>query len=281
MAIQLARFQQALFHTCDGHRFFPGKADLAISPDCRVFEDFIEIEDLSRAYELFTYRKHQYSFTHETLSSPKDGLAQKPYFYPLNLAWAHYAAKLDAGDAFSSDAFEWEEASGVRHDQTLSASISDTIEPHTVTRGMSGNTRSIAKVGRSNRDRELGDEDKQTLSKAQARIEVSKAEARQKQKEISKKATSIKQARRSDQNKLKGWEDKVEKLRQSLNDHENGLAKLAEEHQEAEDELKRLEREAKLLLSDFDLAAIKRKRDSLEQEELRIKKRKQALADED
>ena len=71
----------------------------------------------------------------------------------------------------------------------------------------------------------------------------------------------------------------MEKLRQSLADNENGLVQLAEEHQEAEDELNRLEREAKLLLSHFDLAAIKRKRDHFEQQELRIKKRKQALAD--
>lgn len=192
MAIQLARFQQALCHTCDGHRFFPGKADLAVSPGCRVFEDLIDIEDLSRAYELFTYRKHQHSFTHETLSSPKDGLAQKPYFYPLNLAWAHYAAKLDTRNVISSDASEWEEASGVSHDQTLSASIPDTIEPHTIT----GSTRSTARIGSSSRDQESGDEDKQTLSRAQARIEASKAEARQKQKEISKKVTNIKQAQR-------------------------------------------------------------------------------------
>ena len=59
------------------------------------------------------------------------------------------------------------------------------------------------------------------------------------------------------------------------------LEGLAEEDRQAYNELKRLDREAKMLVSDFDLAVIKRKREELEQDEERIKKRKQALVDED
>ena len=93
--------------------------------------------------------------------------------------------------------------------------------------------------------------------------------------------SNIKQARRNDENKLRGWEQKLERLKQTLKDHEDDLEGLTEQYHGVTNELKNLEREAKVLVSDFDLAAIKRKRDELEQDEERIKKQKQALADED
>lgn len=70
---------------------------------------------------------------------------------------------------------------------------------------------------------------------------------------------------------------KLEKLRQTLKGHEDDLEGLAGQYQEATKELKELEREARMLVSDFDLAVIKRKRDELELDEQRIKKQKQAL----
>jgi hypothetical protein len=55
--IQLARFQQALMETSDGKSFFTGKAHIPGNPGRRVFEDFVEIEDLSRALELFVIQR--------------------------------------------------------------------------------------------------------------------------------------------------------------------------------------------------------------------------------
>jgi hypothetical protein len=78
--IQLARFQQALTHTANGKMFFPGKADIAGNPGRRVFEDFVEIEDLSRAFELFTQQKCRFpkkggKASSDRIASPgKDGL---------------------------------------------------------------------------------------------------------------------------------------------------------------------------------------------------------------
>lgn len=74
---------------------------------------------------------------------------------------------------------------------------------------------------------------------------------------------------------------RLEKLIQTLKGHEDDLEGIAEQYQEATKELKDLERDAKMLVSDVDLAIIKRKRDELEQDEERIKKRKQALVEED
>jgi DNA repair ATPase RecN len=124
-------------------------------------------------------------------------------------------------------------------------------------------------------------EDLRILWKDQARIEEGKAKAKQKQIDIKKKVSIIKQTRRNDENKLKRSEEKLERLRQTLKDHEDDLEGLAEQYQEATNELKNLDKAAKMLVSDFDLAAIKRKRDELEQDEARIKKQKQALVDED
>ena len=115
----------------------------------------------------------------------------------------------------------------------------------------------------------------------QAGIEEGKTKAKQKQKDIKKNVSNIKQARRYDENKLRAWEEKTEKLRQTLKGHDDDVEGLAEQYQEATKELKNLEREAKMLVSDFDLAVIKRKRDELEQDEEHIKKRKQALVEED
>lgn len=55
--IQLARFQQVLLHTSNGQRFPPSKADLPGNPGCRGFEGAIEIDNLSRAVELFAHAK--------------------------------------------------------------------------------------------------------------------------------------------------------------------------------------------------------------------------------
>lgn len=75
MGIQLAHFQQVLLHTSNGQRFFPGKADLAGNPCCKVFEGAIEIEDLSRAVELFAYAKIRTDYKRnaegERLNEPK------------------------------------------------------------------------------------------------------------------------------------------------------------------------------------------------------------------
>lgn len=73
----------------------------------------------------------------------------------------------------------------------------------------------------------------------------------------------------------------MEKLIQTLKGHGDDLESIAEQYQEATKELKDLERYAKMLVSDFDLAIIRLKRDELEQDEERIKKRKQALVEED
>lgn len=74
---------------------------------------------------------------------------------------------------------------------------------------------------------------------------------------------------------------RLEKLIQTLKGHGDDLESIAEQYQEATKELKDLERYAKMLVSDFDLAIIRLKRDELEQDEERIKKRKQALVEED
>ena len=282
MAIQLARLQQALLHTCDGQRFFPGKADLGINPGCRVFEELIEIEDLSRAYELFTYQKHSDSYKPKTEGgefwNSKDVLAQKPYFYPLNLAWAHYVAKLDVGN---SNASVLAESSDTIDNQTSSMRTPIGLELPVAIQDVSENIGGVGTRGRPSRSAHLNNEDHQTSCKAQGRIEDEIAKARQKQKDTKSKMSSIKSARRYDQSKLKGWKEKVENLKLALKDHDDELEVLSLEDKETANELKKLENEAKLLLSDFDLSALKRKRDELQQEEQRIKKQKQALLEED
>lgn len=301
MAIQLARFQQVLLHTCDGQRFFPGKSGLADHFGFRVFEDSIEIEDLSRAVELFLFAKTRTVFRCNAGSQrkvePKDNLAQKPYYYPPSIFADHDAAKAAAASG------HWPVAP-VMGDRTIEATDGETqhamseylsavpeldsrMAVSNSERGMSrhsGTKPGRKRVARSDEPSgkpEVAYEDLRILCKDQARIEEGKAKAKQKQIDIKKKMSSIKQTRRNDEKKLRGWEQKLERLRQTLKDHEHDLVGLAEQYQEVADELKNLEKEAKVLVSDFDLAAIKRKRDELEQDEERIKKQKQALADED
>jgi len=304
MGIQLARFQQVLLHTSNGQRFFPGKADLAGNPGCRIFEGAIEIEDLSRAFELFAYAKIRTEYKRnaegERLNKAKDVLAEKPYFYPPSVI-----ADRDAAQAATASG-DWLKAP-VNHAQmmqTINTTENKTpdatpdshpmvpascsaFEPDGSTHGVSTlsgigqirkhSARSHEPTGKP----EVAFEDLRMLWKDQARIEESKAKVKQKQKDIKKKVSNVKQVRRNDENKLRGWEEKMERLRQTLRGHEDDLEGLAEQYQEATKELKDLEREAKMLVSDFDLAVIKRKRGELEQDEERIKKQKQALVEED
>jgi hypothetical protein len=301
MAIQLARFQQVLFHTCDGQRFFPGKSSLANHPGFRVFEDFIEIENLSRAVELFVFAKTRTVFRCNAGSQrkvePKDNLAQKPYYYPPSIFADRDAAKAAAASGNLP-------AAPVLRDQTIGATDDETQHAtsdslSTVSKSYSGmavsnsergiSRYSATKPGRKRISRseessgkpEVVYEDLRILWKDQARIEDGKSKAKQKQIDIKKKMSNIKQARRNDENKLRGWEQKLERLKQTLKDHEDDLEGLTEQYHGVTNELKNLEREAKVLVSDFDLAAIKRKRDELEQDEQRIKKQKQALVDAD
>jgi hypothetical protein len=301
MAIQLARFQQALLHTCDGQRFFPGKLGLAGHSGFKVFEDFIEIEDLSRAVELFVFAKTRTVFRCNAGSQrkvePKDNLAQKPYYYPPSIFADQNAAKAAVASG------NWP-AAPVPGDQTIGTTDGET--QHATSESLSAVPESYSGMAVNNSDRgmsryrgtkpgrkrvvrsdessgkpEVAYEDLRILWKGQARIEEGKANAKQKQIDIKKKMSKIKQTRRNDEKKLRGWEKKLERLRQTLRDHEGDLEGFTEEYQDATNELKDLEREAKVLVSDFDLAAIKRKRDELELDEQRIKKQKQALANED
>jgi len=301
MGIQLTRFQQVLLHTSNGQRFFPGKANLAGNPGCRVFEGFIEIEDLSRAVELFASAKIRTQYKRnaegERLNKARDVLAEKPYFYSPSVIADRDAAKAAAGGGYGSAApvlrDQTIEANGSEIQHAASGSLSLVPESHSGTavnnsdRGTSRcsniqqERQRVTRSNDSSRKPEVPYEDLRILWKDQARIEEGKAKAKQKQIDIKKKVSDIKQTRRNDENKLKGWEEKLEKLRQTLKDHEDDLEGLAEQYQEATNELKKLDRAAKLLVSDFDLAAIKRKRDELEQDEARIKKQKPALVDED
>jgi hypothetical protein len=301
MGIQLARFQQVLLHTSNGQRFFPGKADLVGNPGCRVFEGFIEIEDLSRAVELFASAKIRTQYKRnaegERLNKARDVLAEKPYFYSPSVIADRNAAKAAAGGGDGSAApvlrHQTIEATGSEIQHAISESLSVVPESYSGTvvnnsdRGTSRCSdikQERQRVTRSNDSSgkpEVAYEDLRILWKDQARIEEGKAKAKQKQIDIKKKVSIIKQTRRNDENKLKRSEEKLERLRQTLKDHEDDLEGLAEQYQEATNELKNLDKAAKMLVSDFDLAAIKRKRDELEQDEARIKKQKQALVDED
>jgi DNA repair exonuclease SbcCD ATPase subunit len=300
MGIQLARFQQVLLHTSNGQRFFPGKAGLPGNPGCKVFEGAIEIEDLSRAVELFAYAKIRTEYKRnaegERLNKAKDVLAEKPYFYPPSVIADRDAAQAAAASGNCP-------AAPVNHTQTIrmiNTAENETpdatpdshpmvpaslhiVEAEDGTHGMPtlsgiGQVRKHSSRSREPTEKpEVAFEDLRMLWKEQARIEEGKTKAKQKQKDIKKKVSNVKQVRRNDENKLRGWEEKMERLRQTLKGHEDDLGGLAEQYQEATKELKDLEREAKMLVSDFDLAVIKRKRDELEQDEERIKKQKQAL----
>jgi hypothetical protein len=87
IGILLARFQQALVHTSNGGRFFPGKVDLPGNPGRRAFEGFIEIEDLSLAYEMLVVGKRRIPSTNPKwrVSKIKEELALKPYYYPHDI----------------------------------------------------------------------------------------------------------------------------------------------------------------------------------------------------
>lgn len=307
MGIQLARFQQMLLHTSNGQRFFPGKAGLpgnGGNPGCKVFEGAIEIEDLSRAVELFAYAKIRTEYKRnaegERLNKAKDVLAEKPYFYPPSVIADRDAAQAaatcgnwpaapvhHAQPVQKIDTTEKETLDATPDSHTMVPSSRSGIEAEDSVNGVSilsgigqirkQSARSHEPTGKP----EVAFEDLRMLWKDQARIEESKAKVKQKQKDIKKKVSNVKQVRRNDENKLRGWEEKMERLRQTLRGHEDDLEGLAEQYQEATKELKDLEREAKMLVSDFDLAVIKRKRGELEQYEERIKKRKRALVEKD
>lgn len=300
MAIQLARFQQVLLHTCDGQRFFPGKSGIADHPGFRVFEESIEIEDLSRAVELFVFAKTRTIFRCNAGSQRKvelkDSLAQKPYYYPPGIFADRDAVKAAAASSNLPTASIINDQAIVTTENGSPGATSESprvvsgshygSENKTNNHGMSSFRDSKARQNaarsyKSSGKPEAAYEDLQILWKDQARIEANKAEAKQKQTDIQKKMSNIKQTRRYDQKKMQGWERKLENLRQILKGHDSDLEGLVEEREEAENELKRLEKEARILVSDFDLAVIKRKRDELEHDEERIKKQKQALVNED
>ncbi|GAB7326990.1 hypothetical protein MBLNU13_g10939t2 [Cladosporium sp. NU13] len=303
MGIQLARFQQVLLYTSNGQRFFSGKAGLAGNPGCKVFEGAIEIEDLSRAVELFAFAKIRTEYKRnaegERLNKAKDVLAEKPYFYSPSVITDRDAAKAAATCGTLP-------AAPVHHTRTIhmiNTTENETLDATPGSRPMTPASRSgieaedsthgastLSGIGqvrkhsaRSHKPTgklEVAYEDLHMLWKNQAGIEEGKTKAKQKQKDIKKKVSSIKQARRIDDNKLRGWEEKLEKLRQTVKGHEDDLEGLAEQYQQATKELKDLERGANMLVSDFDLAVIKRKGDELEQDEERIKKQNQALIEE-
>ncbi|KAM0710769.1 hypothetical protein Q7P35_001507 [Cladosporium inversicolor] len=304
IAIQLARFQQVLLHTCNGQRFFPGKAGLADHPGFKVFEDAIEIEDLSRAVEIFVFAKirtvSRVNAVSQRKMEPKDNLAQKPYYYSPTIFADQIAMKAAAvsSDRPSPPEFRDRMSGTIRttesetleaasdHHPTVPASHSG-IEPKSGTHdistlsGISTARKHYARTNEPTGKPCVTHDNSPTFWSEQARIEANKAMTKQKQSDIKKKVSNIKQTRRYDERKLQGWQAKLEKLTQTLKTHDNDLESLAVEYQQAENELRRLEREAKMLVSDLDLAMIKRKREELEQDEERIKKRKQALVDGD
>jgi len=221
MGIQLALFQQMLLHTSNGQRFFPGKADLAGNPGCRIFEGAIEIEDLSRAVELFAYAKIRTEYKRnaegERLNKAKDVLAEKPCFYSPSVI-----ADRDTAQAAAASG-NWPTAP-VNHAQTIQrintaeneildaapdshpmapASRSG-IEAEDSTHGSStlSGTGQVRKHSARNHERtgkpEVAFEDFRMLWKDQARIEESRAKVKQKQKDIKKKVANVKQVRRND-----------------------------------------------------------------------------------
>lgn len=303
MGIQLARFQQVLVHTSNGQRFFPCKAGLAGNPGCRVFEGSIEIEDLSRAVELFAFAKIRTEYKRnaegERLNRAKDVLAEKPYYYPPTIFANQNAVKAATSSSDGPAAAELRvQTSGTigttereildaapdshpvgstspsgmgaesNHELSTLHGISEVRKHYAITKEPTGKP-------------QVTPDDSPTFWSEQARIETNKAKTKQKQTDIKKKVSNIKQTKRYEQKKLQGWQAKLERLSQTLKNHDSDLEGLAVEYQQAENELRRLEREAKVLVSDFDLAAIKRKREELEQDEQRIKKRKQALVEGD
>lgn len=200
MAIQLARFQQALLHTCDGRRFFPGKSGLAGHSGFRVFADFIEIEDLSRAVELFVFAKTRTVFRCNAGSQrkvePKDNLAQKPYYYPPSIFADQDTAKAAAASGRLP-------AAPVLVDQTIGATNCET--QHATSESLSAVPESNSRMAVTNSDRgmsrycgtkqgrrrvarsvessekpEVAYEDLRILWEDQARIEEGKAKAKQK-----------------------------------------------------------------------------------------------------
>lgn len=304
MAIQLAHFQQVLLHTCDGKRFFPGKSGPADHPGFRVFEDTIEIEDLSRAVELFVFAKTRTVFRVNAGSQrkvePKDNLAQNPYYYPPTIFADQAAVKNAAASGDGPAALELRDQTN----QTIRTAESETPDavsvPHAwlptslsgiEARGSTHGVPSLSDISpvhkhcaRSNKTTEkhqVLDDDSPTFWSGQARIEANKAKVKQKQTDIKKKVSNIKQTKRYDQRKLQGWQAKLEQLSQTLKNHDSDLEGFAVGYQQAENELRRLETEARVLVSDLELAMIKRKREELEQDEERIKKKKQALAEGD
>lgn len=270
----------------------------------QVFEGSIEIEDLSRAVELFAFAKIRTEYKRnaegERLNKAKDVLAEKPYYYSPTIFADQDAVKAAAASNDGPVAPELRDQTsgmiGTTESEMLdaasdshpvgSASLSgmkadDIIHGVSTLSGISQVRKHCTRSKDPTGKPQVAHDDPPTFWSEQARMETNKAKTKQKQSDIKKKVSNIKQTRRYDERKLQGWQAKPEKLTQTLNNHDNGLEVLAVEYQQAENELRRLESEAKVLVSDLDLAMIKRNREELEQDEKRIKKQKQALVDGD
>jgi hypothetical protein len=290
--IQLARFQQALLHTSNGNRFFPGKADIAGNPGRRLFEDFIEIEDLSRALEVFVMRKNR----NITVSRVKGELAQKPYYYPHTMQVASEATNLTAGDGNDLKLPEREGTGELVDDQTPAmtampstplrsvdpvahfGSRVESVEPSTHVDG--GNHQTPADVESDEETVESlkqTDEDLRKLESDKTQLETRKLEAMQKQKDSESKISQAKQKQKDDQDRLRACEEELAIVKKDLKDDEDNLQGLELVRQESVGELKKVEKKAKLLSVDVALARNKRKRAELEHEERLAKELKQAL----
>jgi hypothetical protein len=278
-AIQLARFQQALVHTSNGKRFFPGKADIFGNPGRRVFEDFIEIEDLSRTLELFCIQKNRYV---KTTNRSSKQLAQKPYYYPNTITATEGAVGLPARIGDGSPSHRRGETGPLPDDQTLRSWITTATTP-TLPRFLDPEEDSASRAesvepdipvdgeehADVDSDEEFG-EDWRKLASDKTQLDARKTEAVRKQKDNNFDLWFAEE-------KQSFAQDRLRALEQELKDGEDDLQRLERERQDSVAELKKVEKEAKMLSVDITLAKNKRKRAELERGERQAKKQKQAL----
>jgi hypothetical protein len=283
--IQLARFQQALLHTSNGQRFFPGKADIAGNPGRRVFEGFIEIEDLACALELFVARKKKSTLT--SASPVQEKLAQRPYYYPHDITAAYEAAALAAGNGGGLVLSGREEMGEPVDDETLTSTTStpsrsvapelraeDRAEPIETGVLAGGGTTSD---GEADAQLEQTDEDLRKLVTDKNQLEEKRIETTQKQKDSEVELSCAKQKQRDVQDRVAAYEEKLKEAKKELGDGEDDLQRIEGVRQASVGELRKLEKRAKLLSVGIVQANNKRKRVELEREERLAEKQMQAL----
>jgi hypothetical protein len=290
--IQLARFQQALLHTSNGQRFFPGKSDIAGNPGRRVFEGFIEIEDLACALELFVARKKKSTLT--SASPVQEKLAQRPYYYPHDITAACEAAALAAGNG-GGLVLSGREETGEPVDHETRTSTTSTpsrsvapelraedraepIETGVLTGGGTKRTyQETTSDGEADAQLEQTDENLRKLVTDKNRLEEKRIEMMQKQKDSENELSCAKQKQRDVQDRVAAYEEKLMEARKELEDGEDDLQRIETVRQASVSELRKLETRAKLLSVGILQANNKRKRVELEREERLAEKQMQAL----